>query len=291
MKRIIREPLVHFLVLGAGLFLAYSLFSKNGSRAEPGKIVVTQGQIEHLVDGFTRAWQRPPAPEELAGLVRDQVREEVYCREAMAMGLDQDDTVIRHRLRQKLEFVSDDIAAMAEPTEADLNAYFQAHPDTFRVPPQITFRQVYLDPEKHGATLSRDAAQLLTQLIQAGSQADLLTFGDSFLLASQFTNVSAGEITAQFGEKFAATLSALPPGQWQGPVRSGYGVHLVLITARTEARLTALADVHVAVRQAWVNAQRLEANENFYQALLKRYTVTIEGAQPAGQKTKLAQLK
>ena len=291
MKRLLKEPLLHFLLLGAGLFLVYSLGPQNGSSSVTRKIIVTQGQLEHLVSGFAKAWQRPPAPDELEGLTQDWVREEVYCREAMAMGLDKDDTVIRRRLRQKLEFISDDIAAMAEPTDADLNAYFQTHLDTFSLEPRFTFRQVYLNPEKHRDTLVRDTTQLLAQLNGAGGDNDASTPGDPFLLEGQFAAVPASEVAKQFGEKFAAKLLSLPVGRWQGPVESGYGVHLVLVTERTEVRLPQLAEVRAAVRREWANARRLEANEKFYQNLLNRYTVTFERPWPVEKEKKLAQAK
>jgi len=276
MKTFVREPLVHFLLLGAVLFIAYGLVSKSGSSDGPGKITVTQGQIENLVSGFAKAWQRPPTSEELAGLVRDLVREEVYCREAMALGLDKDDTVIRRRLRQKMEFISDDIAAMPEPTDADLNAYLQAHTDRFRAEKTFTFSQVYLDPEKHGENLARDISALLAWLNRAGGQAEVSALGDSFLMERSFTATSVSEVAKQFGEKFAAKLGELSPGKWEGPVESGYGAHLVFVSERTEGRVPELAEVRADVRREWVNAQRLELNEKFYQELSKRYSVTIE---------------
>jgi hypothetical protein len=280
MKRILKEPLVHFLLLGAMIFGAYSLLSQRSSTA-PDEIVVTMGQVEHLATGFARTWQRPPTPQELAGLVADRVREDVYYREAMALGLDKDDTIIRRRLRQKMEFISDDIAAQTEPTEADLNAYLSAHPDAFRTEPRYSFSQVYLNPDRHGGNLAIDTAQLLTQLNGADGKTDAGVLGDSTLLNEQFTNVSASEVASQFGRDFAGQLSKLSPGGWQGPVASGYGVHLVLVSERTEARLPALAEVRDAVHREWENARRLEANEAFYQELLKRYTVTIEGLEAA----------
>lgn len=276
MKRILREPLVHFLLLGAVLFIAYGLVSKPGSSDRPGKIIVTQGQIDQLASGFAKTWQRPPTTEELAGLVRDLVREEVYCREAMAMGLDKDDSVIRRRLRQKLEFISDDVAAIREPTDADLNAYLQSHPDRFRVEQRFTFSQVYLDPAKHGENLARDIAELLVQLNRAGGQANALALGDSFLMEHTFTATPTSEIAKEFGEKFAAKLGELSPGTWQGPVESGYGAHLVFVSERTEGRVPALAEVRDDVRREWADAARLELNEKFYQELLKHYTVTID---------------
>ena len=290
MKRLLGEPLLHFLLLGTAIFATYN-WLPNRSSNEPERIVITQGQIEHLATGFAKTWQRPPTAEELAGLVRDRVREEVYYREARALGLDKDDTVIRRRLRQKMEFVSDDIAAQAEPTDDELNAYLQAHPNTFRVEPRLTFRQVYFNPDKRGENLERDAAQLLVQLNQAGRKADAAALGDSFLLEHHFAAVPASEVAKQFGEEFASKLHGLTPGQWQGPVESGYGVHLVLISERTEGRLPLLAEVRDAVRREWGNARRLEANERFYQELQKRYTVTIEGLEPAAEPKKLAEAR
>ena len=284
MKKILREPLLHFLLLGTAMFAAYGLFAKRTSGG-PGTIVVTQGQVAAMAEGFARTWRRPPTGEEIEGLIKDRVQEEVYCREAMALGLDKDDTVIRRRLRQKIEFVTDDVTALAEPTDDQLGAYLKAHADTFRVQRQFTFSQVYLNPERHGENLARDTAQLLAQLKQAGDQANLSELGDSFLLEHKFHSLPASEIVKQCAEKFAAKLGELPTGQWQGPVESGYGVHLVWISERTEGRVPPLAEVRDAVRREWSNTRRLEANEKFYQELLKRYVVTIERAEPLEAKT------
>ena len=287
MKRFLQEPLLHFLLLGAAIFVAYGMVSKR-SNVELGKIVITQGQVEHLTAGFAKTWQRPPTPDELAGLILDRVREEIYYREAMALGLDRDDSVIRRRLRQKMEFVSDNIAAQVEPGDEDLNAYLQAHPDKFRVEQRFTFQQIFLNPQKHGDKLAQAVTQMLGQLIQAGNKADAAKLGDATLLEPTFKNVPIGEVAQQFGEEFATELSGVPPGQWQGPVKSGYGLHLVFVSERTEGHLPSLADVRGAVRREWDNDRRLEANEAFYQELLKRYTVTVEEPQPASTENNVA---
>lgn len=289
MKRLLKEPLLHFLLLGTVMFTVYSRVSKHNSN-EPGKIIISQGQIASMVVGFTGTWQRPPTTEELEGLIQDRVREEVYCREALALGLDKDDMVIRRRLRQKMEFLTDDVAAQGEPTEDELNAYLNAHPESFRVQRLFTFSQVYLNPEIHGEHLTRDAAQLFAQLNLAGVNSDVSALGDSFLLDQQFDALPAVEVTKLFGEEFAAKLGELALGQWQGPVNSGYGVHLVFISRRTEGRLPALAEVRDAVRREWANARRLEANETLYKAMLTRYVVTIEPPQAAVE-TKFAEAK
>ena len=278
MRRFLSEPLLHFFMLGAALFIVHGLVS--GPSNVPREIVVSAGQVEHLAAGYARTWRRQPTDAELKGLIDDWVREEIASREAIALGLEKDDTVIRRRLRQKLEFVSEDVAALSEPSDAELNAYLKAHPETFRVEPRFTFSQVYLDPERHGPKLARDAARLLAQLTEAGGQVDISALGDSLLLEQTFRSVSTSEVAVQFGENFAARLVELPPGEWQGPIESGYGMHLVYVSERTKRQSPELSAVRDDVRREWQNARRLESNRKFYEDLLKRYTVTIEGLEP-----------
>jgi len=232
-----------------------------------------------------------PDPPALEALIRDHVREEVYVREALALGLDRDDTIIRQRLRQKVEFLSEDVAASVEPTDADLQAYLTAHPETFRVERRITFSHVYLNPERRRDSLARDATQLLARLKQAGAGADLAALGDPFLLDHEFNRMAASDVVQQFGERFATKLGELPLGEWQGPVESGYGAHLVLVNERTEGRLPALGEVRDSVRREWQNVQRLEANEKFFQGLLDRYTVVVEQERPVHAEGKIAAVK
>jgi hypothetical protein len=168
MKKLIREPFIHFILLGAAIFLANHFLSARADN-QPGKIVISQGDIASMVIGFSRTWQRPPTREELDGLIRDRVREEIYYREAMTMGLDQGDPIIHRRLQQKLQFVTDDVAAPAEPTDVELSEYLKTHAKVFRLDGKFSFRQVYLDPAKHGERLAQDIDKLLTQLQQQGS--------------------------------------------------------------------------------------------------------------------------
>lgn len=283
MKRIFKEPLLHFLLLGFAIFAAYSLVSKPTS-SEPGKIVITQGQLASMMESFSLTRQRPPTREEWEGLIRERVRQEVYYREALALGLDKDDAIIRRRLQQKMEFVSDDVAAQTPPTDDELSAYLAAHLDRSRVQQQFTFRQLYLDPERHGENLAHDAAQLLAKLNEPGGDTGFATMADPFMLENDFTAATASEVARQFGGTFASKLAEISPGQWQGPVESSYGVHLVSVSKRSDSHLPPLAEVHEAVRSEWENARRLAANETFYQELLKRYTITIEP--PVAEATK-----
>ena len=279
LKKLAREPLLHFLVLAAALFVAYSFVSKDSSD-EGGKIVITQGQLASMWESFTQTRQREPTRDEWEGLIRERVKEEVYYREALALGMDKDDLIIRRRLQQKMEFVSDDVSAQAQPTDDELRACLQAHPDSFRIDPRFTFRQVYLNPEKHGKSLAPDTALLLAKLKQEGSKADISALGDSIMLEKQCDALPAREVAHLFGEKFAAALGGLPLGQWQGPIESAYGVHLVFVSQRLAGSVPALADVRDGARREWENGRRLEANDKFYRELLKHYTVMIENPAP-----------
>ncbi len=273
--KLLREPLVHFLLLGAGLFLLFGLVGDSG-KPETGRIVVTSGRINQLVETWTRTWQRPPTGEELEGLIEDYIREEVYYREALAMGLDRDDTIVRRRLRQKLEFVTDDFVAAFDPTDQQLEDYFDEHADLFRVPSRVSFRQIYFNRDRRGEQAMRDAESLLARLHGASSDLDTAAFGDSLMLPGDYDLISEGEIESRLGSRFAAALADIPVGRWAGPVESAYGLHLVLIRERQPGMLPALVEVREEVDREWRAARRKEATEAFYRALRDRYEVSIE---------------
>ena len=198
------EPLLHFLLLGALIFVAFKFISRETS--EPGKILITQGRIASLETAFSGTWRRPPTGSELEGLIRDYVREEVFAREAVALGLDKDDTIIRRRLRQKLEFISEDVAAQAEPTDDQLRAYLKEHPDTFRGDRRFTFSQVYLDPSGAAPILpaiQRKYSRSFASLPAVNPTSQRLAI--QLMLENAFEALPASEVVKQFGEKFAAS--------------------------------------------------------------------------------------
>lgn len=279
MKRVLREPLLHFILLGILIFAVYGIFSDRGGE-DTARIEITRSRIESMAEGFARTWQRPPTTEELDGLISDRVREEVYCREAIALGLDKDDTIIRRRLRQKLEFIADDASGATEPSDQELNAYLQTHADQFRLEPRITFRQVYLSPATHGANLAIDAEQLLARLRRTGDADDPGNLGDPILVGHSFEAEPAGEVGKLFGEQFVRGLERVIPGQWQGPVESGYGLHLVFVTERTEGRVPELGEVRDAVRRELVDSRKRDSDERLYEKLLKHYEVIVETSPP-----------
>jgi len=280
LRRVLREPLLHFVAIGAALFVAYGLIP--GERATPGEIVVTRGKVEQLATGFAKLWQRPPTERELKGLIDDWVREEIAVREATAMGLDRDDTVVRRRLRQKLEFLSDDDAAQATPSKEELTAYLAANPNKFRAEPRHSFRHVYINPERHSTNLQARLDSVRDALTRLNPDGDSASLGDPSLLEPQFEGLASREVANQFGPQFAAALENLAPGRWEGPIPSGYGLHFVRVEGRTDGRLPDLAEVGDAVRREWANARRVDALDALYAGLLKRYTVKVEPAPPTG---------
>jgi hypothetical protein len=274
MKRLLRDPLLHFAVLGTALFGLYA-WTRPVAAAEPDEIVVSAGQVEHLAISFARVWQRPPTATELKGLIDDHVKEEVLSREAIALGLDRDDTVIRRRLRQKMEFVAEDLAATADPTESELAAYLEAHLEDFQEDPRTSFRHVYLSGER-GERLEADASELLGELRAAGPETDTATLGDGSLLPASFELEPRRGVAAQLGDGFAEALEDAPVGAWWGPLRSVYGLHLVLVTERQPGRAPALDEVRAAVRRELMAERRERSSRLLLEALLDRYRVTVE---------------
>ena len=279
MGKIFREPLIHFLVIGAGLFLLFGW--RGGPSSLPAgqtgppsaKIIVTQDDIDQTIATFTKTWQRPPTEEEANGLVEDLVRNEIYYREAMAIGLDRDDSVIRRRMRQKMEFILEDITAQTEPTEEELLTYMKKHPDSYLVDPQIAFRHVYVNVDKRGKNAGTDALEILAQL-NAGADPDAV--GDPILLDAEIKLSPLWDIKKQFGEEFSRNLLELKSGKWEGPVRSGYGLHLVLVTKRVGGRLPELKEVREMVKRDWTFARQKELKDAAYAKLRKRYVVIVE---------------
>jgi hypothetical protein len=283
-RRWLREPALQFLLIGTGLFLAYGWLHGRASFSRD-TIVITEGRVEQLAAGFAGLHRRPPTREELDGMVQDAVREEILYREAMALHLDADDVIVRRHLAQKLQFVSEDTHPVPEPTQAQLRDFLAQHPQQFQAERGYSFTQVFLNPQRHGSQLQADAQRLLAALRTAPDDAALVKGGDPFLLDSHFERLPAGETARLFGADFEKALRTIATGQWQGPVTSSLGTHLVLLRLRDEPGPPQLADIQAEVRRAWMNEQRELANARFYAELRRRYDVKVQlpavSAEPA----------
>jgi hypothetical protein len=285
MRTLLREPLLYFLLLGAAMFGTYQLVSDAGfSGNQPlEEIVITEGRIDALILDFERVWQRPPTEQELDGLVQAHIREEVMYREALAMGLDRDDTIIRQRLQQKLAFLTEDIATLEEPTEPELEAFLATNQERFREQTRFSFEQVYFNVSERGRAAEADAESLLAELRKpdttgpgedSSSSIDTALLGDQLLL-SQFTKAYEREILRAMGSQFLAGLQSVPVGAWQGPIQSGFGLHLVKLSERIDGIVPPLDDIRDLVSRDWMSAKREAANEASYAALRERYVVTL----------------
>jgi len=270
-KKLWREPLVHFLLIGTALFVFYDQTREQGSEA-PNRIVMSSGQLEQLAANFKRTWMRPATETELAGLVESYVRDEVFYREALAMGLDQSDPVVRQRMRSKLEFILEDLSS-AEVGDEVLLAYLQEHPDKFRSPLQISFQQVYLSTDGR-TNLVAEADTVLAKLNEGAAPESL---GDPTLVPHAFTLATQAEIERSLGERFGREVAELVPSDdWVGPVFSAYGGHLLKVSERVDARLPDLAEIRSLVEREYLVERRVEIKDLAYAKLREGYDVTIE---------------
>lgn len=272
--RLLREPLLQFLALGAMLFAFYGFAGKR-SAEPPGKIMVSASRVANLGDGFARTWRRQPNEQELQGLIEDYIRDEVFYREGRAAGLDRDDVIIRRRVRQKMEFLADEMSA-PEPSDEQLAAYLASHPERFRAEDQLTFHQVFLSATRRANTIDSDSKQVASILARADGAVDATGFGDPFLLGEEFRAVSPGKVTSIFGDSFAKQISVMEKGRWQGPISSGFGHHFVFISERVAGNLPSLEAVRPVVQREWANARRLEAEQKLYASLRSRYEIVVE---------------
>ncbi len=271
----LKEPLFHFLLIGAGLFVLFYEVSEPFAELDD-RIIVDEQQVRQLTSLWAQRWQRPPTARELEGLIESQIREEVLYREAKALGLDQDDTIVRRRMTQKMEFLFGDLAEQAEPSEAELAAFLAAHPERFTSAARYSLVQVYLNPERRGEAVLDRARELLETLRARGADVDPLEFGDPFLMDLTFENAGSREIARTLGEQFVAALATAPVGAWHGPVESAYGVHLVYVSDRQEAQLAPLEAVRDRVRTELEAQRREEADEAAYRQLRARYDIVVE---------------
>jgi hypothetical protein len=271
---LLKEPLLHFLIIGVLIFVAYGFVSGNGPADD--HIAVTRGQQERLGVAFKATWNRPPTEQELNAIIDDWIREEIAYREGVAMGLDSGDTIIRRRLRQKLEVLAEDIVSMAEPTTADLERFLADNRTDYRRDPAYSLEQVYFSTDVRGDAAQQDAEQALMLLHTDSGLINPEALGDPISLPYRLIEEPAHAIAARFGRDFAQALEGVEPGDWRGPIRSGYGLHLVRIDLYQPGRPLTLAEAEREVMRDWHNKQRIEAIDRLYERLRTQYSITIE---------------
>ncbi len=272
MKKLYKEPLLHFLIIGVLIFTLFSIINKEEDIVSGNKIVVTVAEIERLSVNWSKKWNRPPTETELKGLVDSYIKEEVYYREALALGLDQNDTILRRRLMQKMEFLSNDLAELNQPDETELNKFFLDNREKYKLPARVSFTHIYFSLDKRGAKAFEDAKSVLSELnvLRAPER------GDSFMLEYDFAQETPFEVARLFGTGFADQLFRLGTNSWQGPIESGYGLHLIRISEKINARMPDLASVIEKVRTDLMFEQRQKMNKEIYERFKERYEIVVE---------------
>jgi len=267
--KILKEPLLHFVLIGGLIFALYQAFDPAAEAPGDDEIHVSPGRIAQLSAVFQKTWQRPPTRGELQGLVDDFILEEIYYREATAAGLDHNDTLIRRRLRQKMEFLSDDLG-VGTPDEEELREFVTQHPERFRQPPATTFRQIFFNPDKLGEDPNELMRSVAARLENGGEPE-----GHATLLPAAMSEASPDRIAATFGDEFAGAVAGLEVGSWSEPIRSSFGIHFVRIDARTEAKLPPLEEIRAEALREWEHDRRVAFRERFRRELQDKYEITV----------------
>ena len=279
-RRWLREPLIHFLLIGAFLF-AVDRYVQPASGGTPSskQIQLSLGDLSQMVILFQSQWRREPTPQELTRLVENKVQEEILYREALAMGLDKDDTIVKRRMAQKLQFLAEDVAAAREPTTAELKSWFEKNKATFAQPPRLSFRHLYFSPDRRAARARDDAAKALQKLAGQPQDAKLAdSLADPLMFQNYYRDRAPDYLGKEFGPQFAQAVAKLAPGSWQGPVESGFGWHLVFVDTVIVGRVPAFEEIEADVKTAWLGVQKTLAWEKAYKDMRAKYTVLLPAA-------------
>jgi len=275
-KRLLGEPLLHFMVIGAALFAGYAYLKPDAEVDSPRQIALTVDELVQQRMLFESQWRRPPTPEEFSAMVEIKLRQEILYREALAMGLDKNDEIVKRRMAQKMQFLAEDVAAAREPTTAELRSWFEKHSARFAQPPRLSFRHLYFSPDRRGVRARDAAEQALAKL--AGQPVDAKiasSLADPFMFQDYYRDRAPESLGKEFGAPFALAVARVPPGAWQGPVESGFGWHLVFVDTVVPGRVPAFEEIEPDVKTAWLSEQKVLAWEKAYKEMRAKYTVLL----------------
>ena len=279
-RRALREPLVQFLLVGMALFGGWRLVQPaDAARGPANRIVITEDDLKQMSAVWVSQGRPPPTLQQLQGLIDIKVREEVLYREALALGLDKDDTIVKRQLARKMDFLAEDLSKLEEPQPGELRAWYGQNQARFALPQRVSFRHLYFSPDHRGARARADAAAALAQLADKPIDAVPPLAGDPFMFHGFYGDRSIEVVAKEFGPPFARALAGVAPGAWSGPIESGYGWHLVFVDAMTPQRIPDFDEVEAEVRAAWVEDQREQTRTRLYRAMRARYEVVLPGPQ------------
>jgi peptidyl-prolyl cis-trans isomerase C len=265
------------VLIGVGLFVVY-YYVQPPTEAPRGnrEIRLSLGEPSQLALQFKSQWRRPPTIQELDRLVEGRIKQEILYREALAMGLDKEDTIVKRRMAQKMQFLAEDVAAQREPTTAELKSWYAENREKFAMPKRVSFRHLYFSPDRRGENAQSDAANALARLASQPENSELArTLADPFMFQDYYRDRAPEYLGKEFGPQFAQAVAQLPTGSWQGPIESGFGWHLVFVETEVPGRLPAFEEVEQDVKIAWLGDQKALAWEKAYKEMRAKYVVLL----------------
>lgn len=271
MIKILKEPLFQFFMIGVSLFVLYTFLNTEKSYTD-SRIIVDKGRINSLIAGFAGIWNRPPTDRELKNLIDDFVVEEIYYRQALAMGMDKNDVVIRRRLQQKMEFIAARKTEVYKPSEKELNGFITGNPEKYSSSPLYSFEQVYINTDN----LSETEIDIRVRAVRDKLENDDRISGDATMLPRIFKMTTAYDIDRTFGQGFADKLDSLALNSWSGPIMSGYGLHMVKLSEHRPGELLPLAQIHSMVERDWIRKQEQETEKRYLENLKRDYEIVID---------------
>lgn len=272
MKKLLREPLLHFILIGVVFFLLYALVSPEDTGDQ--EILIDESDLEEIATKFEAQWNRLPTESELGKLMQEKIRQEVFYQEALKLNLDHNDEMIKRRLSQKMQFLSNDLADLAQPTQEELEAYLEEHLDKYLTPAIYSLEHIYFSTEQREQA-RRDAEELLKTL-EGASAADGTELGDRFGLPKKFEQVNSKELARRMGTEFTNSLIELPLDRWSGPIRSGYGIHLVYLKERVDPARPVFADVETALRNDLTYERQQQMKAAIFRELVSEYKIDYQ---------------
>lgn len=276
--RLLTEPLFHFCLAGIALFAVYAWLDHASGTQEASvqrQVRISEGDLRWATETWTRQWQRAPSPQEQRGLLMDLVKEELLAREARELEIDKDDTVVRRRLAQKMTFLIEDVSRLSEPTDEELQKFYDARKDGFSRQPRISFQHVFFDRARRTNAVA-DAQQVLVKLAGGSAPDAIHSAGDRLLIESTIDGADLNAVSAQFGKDFGRAVFMLPQGAWHGPIESAYGLHLVRVTEIVPAEQRPFREVRDQVLERWREQRRQEARDRYFAELFKKYEIVAD---------------
>jgi parvulin-like peptidyl-prolyl isomerase len=275
---LLKTPLVHIVILGGllGLILLV-VFGRPSALDDTTRVVVSAGEVAQLRANWMRTWQREPSDAELRGLIERYVRDEVLYREAVRLGYDKDDQVIRQTLKRKMEFLGEAQAQQTEPSLKEIQAYLAMRKDRYRIPPTVSFTHIFFSVDRRGASTETDALLTLETIQTENLDPEIVAnLGDRFMLKDRFDEQDKRQIGSAFGDSFAEAVVSLEPGIWHGPIESAYGLHLVKVSDRKEGYLPELEIIKEKILSDMDYENRQAARDLFYTEILRNYQIEYE---------------